>query len=355
MRKGPDRTANENEARDFKSGRYKTSLSHIHGGVPMLVPANSRTTRVLLGSFLCLFLVVAFASSQARHQDAGKSVPSASAPPGHGFSADASQYVGAETCKTCHEDTYNAWEKTPHFKSTLTKEGGPSHQGCEGCHGPGADHVAGGGDKSKIFSFKDNSRQETSARCLTCHGEGHEPSHFAQSAHASSDVGCLDCHSPHHAKAEQHLLVQKPPELCYGCHMTAKADFAKPYHHRVNEGLVQCNDCHNPHGTAAVRQARTLPTGDAVCYQCHVDKRGPFVYEHVPVKTEGCSSCHTPHGSTNPRFLKVSVVNMLCLQCHTFPTQGPIGPAHNQSAKYQACTMCHGAIHGSNFSSVFFK
>jgi len=68
-----------------------------------------------------------------------------------------------------------------------------------------------------------------------------------------------------------------------------------------------------------------------------------------------CSSCHSPHGSTNPRLLKVSVVNMLCLQCHTFPTIGPIGPAHNQSAKYQACTMCHAQIHGSNFSSVFFK
>jgi DmsE family decaheme c-type cytochrome len=215
--------------------------------------------------------------------------------------------------------------------------------------------VAGGGDKTKIFTFKDASRQETSARCLSCHGEGHEQSHFAESAHASSDVGCLDCHSPHHAREEQHLLAEKQPQLCYGCHTAAKADFAKPYHHRVNEGLVQCNDCHNPHGTATIRQVRTLPSGDAVCYKCHVDKQGPFVYEHVPVKTEGCGSCHTPHGSTNPRLLKVSLVNMLCLQCHTFPTPGPSGPAHNQSAKYQACTMCHTQIHGSNFSNVFFK
>ena len=98
-----------------------------------------------------------------------------------------------------------------------------------------------------------------------------------------------------------------------------------------------------------------MPSGDAICTKCHVDKAGPFVYEHVPVKTEGCSSCHTPHGSTNPRLLKVSLVNMLCLQCHTFPMSGPIGPVHNQSAKYQACTLCHSQIHGSNFSFVFFK
>ena len=347
---------------DFKPVSHKIPLSHIHDkprvsreGVLMLVPANFRAARVLLFSVLCLFVVVAFAPGQARQQVADKSAQSASAPVASAPSSEVSKYVGAETCKTCHEEIYNAWEKTPHWKTTLNKEGGPSKQGCEGCHGPGADHVAGGGDKTKIFVFKEGSRQETSARCLSCHGEGHEQSHFAESAHASSEVGCLDCHSPHHAREKQHLLVQNQPQLCYGCHTSAKADFAKPYHHRVNEGLVQCNDCHNPHGTATVRQARTLPTGDAVCYKCHVDKQGPFVYEHVPVKTEGCSSCHTPHGSTNPRLLKVSLVNMLCLQCHTFPTQGPIGPAHNQSAKYQACTMCHGQIHGSNFSSVFFK
>ncbi len=299
---------------------------------------------LLMAAFVGLFVLLAAAADKS---ETNKALPSKI--------PDASQYVGSETCKGCHEDLYNAWEKTPHWKTTLNKAGGPAQQGCEGCHGPGADHVAGGGDKTKIYIFKDHSRQETSARCLTCHGESHQQSHFAESGHASSAVGCLDCHSPHHAAEKQYLLVQSQPQLCYSCHTSAKADFAKPFHHRVNEGLVQCNDCHNPHGTATVRQVRALPSGDAVCFKCHIDKQGPFVYEHVPVKTEGCTSCHTPHGSTNPRLLKVSLVNMMCLQCHTFPTVGPSGPAHNQSAKYQACTMCHSQIHGSNFSAVFFK
>jgi DmsE family decaheme c-type cytochrome len=319
---------------------------------------NSRAVRVLL-STLFLFVVVALASSQTSPPAAAKSVQSTAAPAATVPSSETSKYVGVETCKTCHEGIYNAWEKTPHWKTTLNIKGGPSKQGCEGCHGPGADHVAGGGDKTKIFVFEGKSRQETNARCLTCHGEAHEQSHFAESAHSSSDVGCLDCHSPHHAKEKEFLLVQEQPQLCYGCHTSAKADFAKPYHHRVNEGLVQCSDCHNPHGTGSVRQLRSMPSGDAICYKCHVDKQGPFVYEHVPVKTEGCTSCHSPHGSTNPRLLNVMPANMLCLQCHTFSTQltagGPIGPAHNQSAKYQACTMCHTQIHGSNFSRVFFK
>src|SRR5579864_2753516 len=272
--------------------------------------------------------------------------------------ANASQYAGSGTCKGCHEDQFKNIDLTRHHQINALKTaavGGQPDRVCEACHGPGRAHVDGGGDKNKIFTFAGAKREETSSRCLTCHGEGRGQTHFAESAHASSDVGCLDCHSPHHAQEKDHLLVQKQPQLCYGCHTAAKADFAKPYHHRVNEGLVQCADCHNPHGTGTVRQVQTLASGDAACSKCHIDKQGPFVYEHVPVKTEGCSSCHTPHGSTNPRLLKVSLVNMLCLQCHTFPAQGPAGPSHNQSTKYQACTMCHAAIHGSNASNVFFR
>src|ERR1700740_3167741 len=68
----------------------------------------------------------------------------------HSGAADSDDYVGTGTCKACHEDIYNGWEKTPHWKTTLDTRGGPSHQGCEGCHGPGGAHVAGGGDKTKI-------------------------------------------------------------------------------------------------------------------------------------------------------------------------------------------------------------
>jgi len=272
--------------------------------------------------------------------------------PAAGQPSGAAQYAGSDVCLSCHEDVYKKhFEGTPHFQTTQ-KDG----HGCESCHGPGGEHVAGGGDKTKIVRFSELSRAEASRRCLECHGGRKEQRHVSGSAHSSNDVGCLDCHSPHHAAKEvEHLLVKKQTELCYGCHANTRADFARPYHHRVNEGLVTCADCHNVHGTSEVRQARNLPGGDAACFKCHADKQGPFVYEHMPVKTDGCTSCHTAHGSTNPRFLRVSQVNLLCLQCHSYPGLGPIGPAHNQSQKYQACTMCHSAIHGSNANVAFMK
>jgi len=274
-----------------------------------------------------------------------------------GFKGNPADYVGQDTCKGCHEDIFKNFETTPHWKTTYTKKG-PEWQGCEACHGPGKAHVEGGGDKTKIFTFKDADASEISKRCLSCHVYGEEHSNFARQAHNINNVSCIDCHSPHHAKEKEHLLVEKQPQLCYSCHGEVKADFSKPFHHRVNEGLIKCTDCHNEHGGFLTHQLRSTASQDVVCFKCHADKAGPFVYEHQPVKVEGCVICHTPHGSANPRLLKRSQINLLCLECHTL-SQGSTAPGipsfHNQSEHFQACTLCHPMIHGSNFSNIFFR
>jgi DmsE family decaheme c-type cytochrome len=294
----------------------------------------------------------------AKSQQASKAVPS------HG-KVDASQYVGAETCKGCHEELFKNFEGTPHWKTMLDTKRGPEWHGCEACHGPGAEHVNAGGDKSKIITFKNMSSGKVSERCLECHQLSEEHSNFERSAHATNNVSCIDCHSPHHSRERRALLVERQPQLCYRCHQENRSEFVRPFRHRVNEGLLTCTDCHNAHGGFLTKQLRATAAQDQVCFKCHTDKAGPFVFEHVPVKTEGCVSCHIPHGSNNPRLLRRSQVNLLCLECHTMvvgpegsPTGGaqfPQGPAHDQSQKYQACTMCHAFIHGSNFSNVFFK
>jgi DmsE family decaheme c-type cytochrome len=239
----------------------------------------------------------------------------------------------------------------------MDTRGGPAKQGCEACHGAAADHVANPADTSKLFLFAKASSKTINAQCLSCHASGTQQLHVINSRHSRSDLSCTSCHSAHHSATRQFLLVRTQPELCYGCHQQQKAQFSMPFRHRVNEGLIQCSDCHNPHGTERPHQLRTSVTLDQVCYDCHVDKRGPFVYEHEPVRTEGCESCHLPHGSPNVHLLKMSNVNLLCLSCHTTSfANAPGAPSfHNQAAQYQACTLCHTQVHGSNISSVFFK
>jgi DmsE family decaheme c-type cytochrome len=287
---------------------------------------------------------------QAKASPSPPAVPSTPA-------ASASDYVGSEPCKVCHADEYSSWEKSPHWRTTLDTRGGPAHQGCEACHGAAASHIADPTDTSKLFIFEKASAKDINARCLTCHASGTEHMAAINSLHAKNDISCISCHSPHHSTEPQFLLIKAQPELCYSCHLQQKSQFAMPFHHRVNEGLVQCTDCHNPHGTIGDHQLRASATQDAVCFTCHAEKQGPFVFEHEVVKVEGCESCHTPHGSPNMHLLKVSNVNILCLSCHTTSfTNAPGAPSfHNQAAQYQACTLCHSQIHGSNFDPTFFK
>lgn len=296
-------------------------------------------------------------SSQAQESQSPKS--SSGAASAAGTQAEGvGEYMGPEACTGCHKTIYENWEKSPHWKTTLNTKEGPSHQGCEGCHGPGGAHVASGGDVTKIFAFKDVTVKQINDHCLTCHAGGNEHMNAINSLHAQNGVSCISCHSPHHAETKEYLLKEAQPELCYTCHLAKKAEFAMPFHHRVDEGLIQCSDCHNVHGTVKPHQVRTTATQDEVCFKCHTDKQGPFVYEHPAVKIDGCQSCHEVHGGPNAHMLKLSNVNLLCLQCHTTSSfsGAPGAPSfHNQATFFQACTLCHIAIHGSNFSSTYFK
>ena len=281
--------------------------------------------------------------ARAADKQAAQAAPSAP-------QAGAPQYVGADTCKTCHEDVFKGFEGSPHWMTTQETNMTHGAHACESCHGPGSAHVEGGGDKSKIFVFEGAKSDDISKRCLTCHESKVEQREFMRSPHHENGVSCISCHSVHHSKKE-YLLTSKQPQLCYSCHKEQIADFQKTFRHRVDEGLIKCTDCHNPHGTLRDRQVRSSPNQDLVCTKCHADKRGPFVFEHEPVRTEGCTACHTPHSSVYPRMLLTARVNTLCLQCHE---QIPTGP-HSQNLARQSCIICHMSIHGSNVSNIFFK
>src|ERR1044071_7919800 len=111
---------------------------------------------LLTSSVLCL---------QRRGWAQASPPPSPANPVADKSSAQGPDYVGSETCKTCHEDIFKNFETTPHFKTTLTKKG-PQWQGCEACHGPGKAHVESGGDKSKIFVFTGAKPEDVSKRGL---------------------------------------------------------------------------------------------------------------------------------------------------------------------------------------------
>ncbi len=260
-------------------------------------------------------------------------------------------FVGSDVCATCHAEVANKFGNNPHSKLSLMHGG--TGATCESCHGPGKAHVESGGDVTKIKQLSKLSPQQIDATCLQCHAKTHPD--FERSPHAKAGVSCTSCHSIHSPGTETGLLKASQPKLCYTCHTDVKPSFDMPFHHKVNEGLLKCSDCHDVHGTFLANNLRATADQNAICTKCHMETRGPFVYEHPPVRAEGCMACHTPHGSQNARLLNVPNINQLCNQCHS-----PVGAdsIHNQgqgSAEITPCTDCHTMIHGSNINAAFIR
>ncbi len=274
--------------------------------------------------------------------------------------AQAEGYVGSETCKDCHAGQFNSYFKTAHARVEQLSNLPPDKHGCEACHGPGKAHVEAGGDKALIKTFSNISSKDISETCLSCHSSKEEHNNYRRGEHGRNDVGCTDCHAPHSTDVSPlKLLAKTEPQLCLDCHSEMKAQFSQPFHHKVIEGAIKCSDCHNPHGGFETKQARLSTGTDAACVKCHSDKQGPFVFEHAPLKVEGCTACHTPHGATNPKLLKRNNVSQLCLECHS--DIGSIGAPNTPSfhnlatARFQSCTTCHAKIHGSQTHQFFFR
>lgn len=298
-----------------------------------------------------------------------------------GPTPDPNEYVGAETCAACHDAQANSVAHTKHGKLETLPEWKGKVVSCESCHGPGKAHVEAEGDKTKIISFKNKNAKEISETCLACHAGKEEHNNFRRGEHWRNNIGCTNCHTAHGpelansrtgsttlisdvskqkpTEASEAMLKSGEPQLCISCHSEMKAQFSKPFRHKVLEGAMKCSDCHNPHGGFEQKQAKLSVGADSACVKCHSDKQGPFVFEHAPLKTEGCSACHTPHGSANPKMLKRAQVRQLCMECHSSITAqvAPDVPSfHNQAVlRYQNCTICHSSIHGSNTNKDFFR
>jgi DmsE family decaheme c-type cytochrome len=282
-------------------------------------------------------------------------------------------YVGSEACKTCHSDIWFNFYKNPHYKSIAAGSLPPDRTGCEGCHGPAKAHVEARGGKTTIpRAFSLMKPAKILDTCLTCHAKDLSRANIRRSSHTEADVVCSNCHSIHKASTPKFLLARKQADLCYSCHAEVRAQFEMPVKHRVNEGFMQCSDCHNPHGTFAPTWRNGLRPAmveqgkgnEEACIKCHSDKRGPFAFEHPPVHIEGCETCHNPHGSMNARLLIRPQLFTMCLECHngagTFGREGTgviaQSGTHNMfDPKFKNCTACHVRIHGSNADPNFLR
>lgn len=275
-----------------------------------------------------------------------------------GLAAQEPAFAGSDACKICHEDIYNGFVKSPHDALETNAKRGWQGKACEACHGPGQAHAEG----PSADNIRNPAKMTPSAvdkLCLTCHLNQPTQVGHLESSHAKNQIACTACHKVH--SSEQPLVVRKADAInaqCGTCHLNVWAQFQRPFHHKLPEGDMSCVDCHNPHGSIKPAMQQSFAANDPGCFKCHGDKRGPFAFEHAPVRFQGCATCHEPHGSANPRMLTRAQVRFVCLECHanlptttTAPAKvaGVVPPAFHdlRSPVFQNCTVCHQKIHGS--------
>ncbi len=254
------------------------------------------------------------------------------------------------SCADCHGDVAKSMGGQTHMRIQPFEVGGRT-TGCEGCHGDGKKH-AESGDKSLIRRFSDD---EAYGACLECHRANGQAEWHA-STHEAQGLTCGDCHNVHKPST--------PLATCKTCHADVISRFQLPSHHPVREGQMTCGSCHDPH-SANEAQLRTPQRVNELCYGCHLDKEGPYVFEHQPVQ-EDCRLCHNPHGTVARRLLTANEP-MLCLQCHELhfhagyraedadeveigriPRANPNGPTGFNRAYTTRCSACHSRVHGSD-------
>jgi DmsE family decaheme c-type cytochrome len=274
-------------------------------------------------------------------------------------------YAGSETCQACHEDIFHGITQSPHKILDKDAAGDWKDHGCESCHGAGAEH-ASSADATKIRNPQKLVAQQTDKICLSCHLNQTTHDGRIQSSHMKDAVSCTACHTIH-ANGPVGLVARTQAQVntqCSACHTNVMAQFRKPFGHRVTQNAMTCVDCHNPHGSTRKAMGQTFAANEPGCLTCHGDKRGPFTFEHAPVRFEGCGTCHESHGSNNPRMLVRQEVRLVCLECHANlpgvtknPVAGAVPPASHdlRSARYQNCTVCHQKIHGSHIDRNLLK
>ena len=119
---------------------------------------------------------------------------------------------------------------------------------------------------------------------------------------------------------------------------------------------MSCSSCHNPHDGSRPKMIKA-EWNNELCLQCHTEKRGPFFWEHAPVR-ENCTLLPQPP-RLEPRQAP-GVAAALALPAlppeHTasrarvytgINAAGATTSASNRAVEH-ACKNCHQNVHGGN-------
>ena len=250
--------------------------------------------------------------------------------------------------------------------------------GCESCHGPGSEHVFGGGDTNRIM------KSVTAGVCGQCHDSPPSAPIFTQWKNAKHSNVVWSS-----SFAQNNYATPNDLGNCIRCHdgqgyvnFTKSTPTSTNGRTQATHEMVSCATCHDPHGSPNTANLRTRPAGSdtlangyhytgvgtgATCLDCHKSRRNTMTY----VNTRVTSSTWGPHhNSQGDLYLGQNLATFggapyrqtqhwaflqnACVTCHMPPTdttaanRDKVGGhalfLHNEATDYdhlKACQSCH--------------
>ena len=295
----------------------------------------------------------------------------------HGWSnyhpADTKIYnYGCFKCHTTGGDTTGTWLTGVDGLGTFT-EGGI---GCEGCHGPGSDHIAGPTtsniDRVYEYAHLDNSiggldidgtvqtpdanSDDINFLCGTCHNRSYTSpinssggfiKHHEQwdelvaTGHGSTGFTCISCHDPH-----KRVIWDGEGIADNTCTATCHATQAATVNHGTG---ATCVDCHMPYAakSGTIRGASGFK-GDvrSHLWAITVDTASMFTDDGSAVRDDAtrsaslspafsCLGCHNDDPTDNIPEMTLDQVVDIAGGMHTTPVDDP------DYVGSETCGVCH--------------
>jgi predicted CXXCH cytochrome family protein len=221
-------------------------------------------------------------------------------------------FVGTDVCLVCHIDFARKWARLAHSQKMLDNAIPKTSRGCEGCHGPGSEHVLG--NRQQIIRWKTLSTAAANNICLQCHQGKVEAEQWRVSPHSSAGLRCDGCHEVHSPTQFTSMLRQEPNQVCLRCHARVEELAKQKAHHPLSLDLLSCVNCHNPHGSPNSKLLKEQKS--KLCESCHGDD--------IP-KPES----HAAEDFLKTHGKQAKAEKKVCMSCHE---------------EKEFCTVCHGGI-----------
>lgn len=272
-------------------------------------------------------------------------------------------------CASCHFNGYNVTKDVSGVISAsgVSDPNGETHPvtgdhqelniGCETCHGPGSEHVAGGGMGKDIVTPQNMTPERETTLCAQCHARaqgndslGIKKDGPLNTANKTMVAGTsrADFLANYTSRHDASLAAGDlwPDGLHSKSHHQQYTDFIQTSMYLNGTSLETCASCHDNHAPGTDRNQLSGTSDDSLCLNCHtsVESSGHQIEKAGYDMGATCIECHNVKTSSSGAGNNVTgTYPHGDISSHRFdvPDKTKVGTAKMPVPYTNTCGACH--------------